>query len=279
MKKFLAACLICTMVWIACGGEDEADDDVPQVEITFPNDGSVVSGTVEITADATDDSVVVSVEFYIDDSLVSTDTLAPYAHSWSTGGLVDSSTHTIYAKAYDDEDNEGVSPTISVMVYNGFYEADNFNSYPSSVPQDTTYVSLDGNGNWSSTDWNIMREELDFDSNYIMVREFPVGSHNEATYHLAVHGNIVGLTVGFTYIEESNAELYIFISPDDTTWVDVTDQFNISTNATPTSTSADLTTLIAGYGPDAYIKFEAEASGGTEWYCAVDDFWVSGTIE
>ena len=67
MKKFFAACLICTMVWIACGGEDESEG--PEVEITVPSDGSVVSGTVEITADATDDSVVVSVEFCIDDSL------------------------------------------------------------------------------------------------------------------------------------------------------------------------------------------------------------------
>ncbi|UCD05558.1 MAG: hypothetical protein JSV98_10695 [candidate division WOR-3 bacterium] len=277
MKRFLAACLMCAMVWIACEGEDEAE--APQVEITFPVDGSVVSGTVEITADATDDSVVVSVEFYIDDSLVSTDTAAPYAHTWSTAGLVDSSTHTIYATAYDDEDNEGVSPTISVMVYNGFYEADNFNSYTSSSPLDTVFALLDGNGNWSATDWNVMREEIAFDSNYIMVREFPVSSHNEATYHLTAQANIVSLSVGFAYIEEANAEIYVLISPDDTTWVDVTDQFNISTNATPTNTSADLTTFVAGYGPDAYIRFEAEASGGTNWYCAVDDFWVSGTVE
>ena len=268
---------MCLMLWIACGGEDESE--IPQVEITFPVDGSVLSGTVEITADATDDSVVVNVEFYVDDSLVSTDTLAPYTHSWSTAGLVDSSTHTIYAKAYDNDGNEGTSPTISVMVYNGFYETDNFNSYASSSHLDSAYALLDGNGNWTSTDWNVMREEIAFDSNYIMVREFPVSSNNEARYHLTVQANIVSLNVGFAYIEESNAELYVFVSPDDTTWVDVTSEFNISTTTTPTNTSADLSTFVAGYGQDAYIKFEAEASGGTNWYCAIDDFWVSGTVE
>jgi len=268
---------MCMMLWIACGGEDESE--IPQVEITFPIDGSAVSGTVEITADATDDSVVVSVEFYIDDSLVSTDTLAPYAHSWSTAGLVDSSSHTIYAKAYDADDNEGISPTISVIVFNGFYESDDFNSYPSSSYLDSVYALLDGNGNWSSTDWNVMREEIAFDSNYIMVREFPVSSHNHATYHLTAQANIISLTVGFAYIEDTNAEIYVLVSPDDTTWVDVTDQFNISTTTTPTNTSVDLTAFLTGYGQDAYVRFEAEASGGTNWHCAIDDFWVSGTVE
>ncbi|UCG29575.1 MAG: hypothetical protein JSV53_08670 [candidate division WOR-3 bacterium] len=277
MKKSLAVCLMCAMLWIACGGDDESE--VPQVEITFPIDGSVVSGTVEITADATADVDIVTVEFYIDDSLVSADTSSPYGHSWSTVGLVDSSSHTIYAKAYDVDDNEGTSPTISVIVFNGFYESDDFNSYPSSVYQDSIYALLDGNGNWSSTDWNVIREEIAFDSNYIMVREFPVSSQNHATYHLTTQANIVSLSVGFAYIEEANAEIYVLISPDDTTWVDVTDQFNISTTTTPMNTSADLTAFVAGYGSDAYIRFEAEASGGANWHCAVDDFWVSGTVE
>jgi hypothetical protein len=277
VKKFFAACLICTMVWVACGGEDESE--VPQVEITFPVDGSLVSGTVEITADATGDVDIVTVEFYIDDSLVSADTSAPYTHAWSTVGLVDSSSHTIYAKACDVDDNEGTSPTISVIVFNGFNESDDFNSYPSSIHQDSVYALLDGNGNWASTDWNVMREEIAFDSNYIMVREFPVSSHNHATYHLITQANINSLTVGFAYMEDTNAEIYVLISPDDTTWVDVTDEFNISSTTTPTNTSAELTAFVAGYGPDAYIRFEAEASGGTNWHCAIDDFWVSGTVE
>jgi hypothetical protein len=265
------------MLWIACGGEDESE--LPQVEITFPIDGSVVSGTVEITADATDDSVVVNVEFYIDDSLVSTDSLAPYTHPWSTAGLVDSSSHTIYAKAYDADDNEGTSPTISVIVFNGFYESDDFNAYASSVTQDTVYALLDGNGNWSSIDWNVMREEIAFDSNYIMVREFPISPSNHATYHLSAQSSISGLTVGFTYIQETNGEINVFISPNDTTWVEITDQFGVSTTTTPVTTSADLTTFITDYEQHAYIKFEARASGGSGWFSAIDDFWVSGTVE
>jgi len=276
MKKILAACLVCMVMWIACGGEDA---ESPDVQITFPLDGSVVGGTVEIAADATDDDSVESVEFYINDSLVSTDTVAPYTHSWVTIGLVDSSSHAIYAKAYDADDNEGVAPTINVIVFNGFYESDDFNAYASSIIQDTILALLDGNGNWSSVDWNVMREEIAFDSNYIMVREFPINPSNYATYHVTGQANISGLTVGFAYIQDVNGEISVYISPNDTNWVDVTDQFSISTTTTPTPTSADLTAFVTDYGQDAYIRFKAHASGGANWYSAIDDFWVSGTVE
>ncbi|UCF71441.1 MAG: hypothetical protein JSW49_03975 [candidate division WOR-3 bacterium] len=277
MKKILAVSLACMVLWIACGGEDE--EGLPQVEITFPVDGTLVSGTIDITADATDDVGIVSVEFYIDDSLVSTDTIEPYTHSWSTVGLVDSSSHSIYARASDTDDNETTSQEVIVIVFNAFYASDDFNSYPSSLPQDTTYELLDGNGNWTSVDWNVMREEIAFDSNYIMVREFPISSNNHATYHLTAQGNIRNLSVGFVYIEEANGEIYVYISPDDSIWVEVTDQFNISTTTAPTNTSADLATFVTDYGQDVFIRFNADASGGMDWYSAIDDFWVSGIIE
>jgi hypothetical protein len=277
MKKILAACLVCMVLWITCGGEE--DSGLPQVEITSPADGSVVGGTVDITADATDDEGILTVEFYIDDSLASTDTTEPYAHSWVTMGLVDSSSHTIYAKAYDTDNNEATSQEVIVIVFNGFYLSDDFNSYQSSSPMDTTYALLDGNGSWSSVDWNVMREEFAFDSNYTMVREFPISPTNHATYHVTAQANIRGLTVGFTYIEDTNGELNVLISPDDSNWVDVTGEFNISTTTTPTITSADLAAFVAAYGQDAYIRFNAHASGGSNWYSAIDDFWVSGTIE
>jgi hypothetical protein len=196
-----------------------------------------------------------------------------------TIGLVDSSSHSIYARATDTDDNEASSQEVNVIVYNAFYASDNFNSYPSSSPTDTTYALLDGNGSWTSVDWNVMREEIAFDSNYIMVREFPISPLNHATYHLAAQANISGLTVGFAYIQESNGEISISISPNDTNWVDVTDQFSISTTTTPTTTSADLTAFVTDYGQDFYIRFNAHASGGSDWYSAIDDFWVSGTIE
>ena len=75
-------------------------DDPPTVSITSPLNGATVSGTVNVTADASDDVGVDKVEFYIDDVLKSTDTTSPYEYSWDTTEETDGS-HGIKAKAYD----------------------------------------------------------------------------------------------------------------------------------------------------------------------------------
>ena len=278
MKIILAACLACAIMWVACEGEDAG---MPEVMITSPVDGAEVNGTVEIMADATDDVGIVNVDFYIDSLLVCTDSTEPYGYSWSTAGLADSSVHTIFAMAYDTDTNEATSEEISVtvIVLNTFEASDDFDSYASSVATDTIYALLDGNGNWSSTDWNVMREELALAGNYIMVREFPISPTNQATYHLTAQGNIDTLTVGFTYIQQTNGEIDVYISPNDTDWVDVTSEFGIVTADSATTTSADLTTFVVDFGPDAYIRFEAHATGGSSWFSAIDDFWLSGTVE
>ena len=112
MNKVLSVITMCLLVWIGCGGDNEA----PVIEITNPVDGSIVSGTVNITAEATDDNEVDSVQFYIDDTLRSTSTAEPYTCSWETTGLENNSSHTIYAMAYDAAENESASDTISVIV-------------------------------------------------------------------------------------------------------------------------------------------------------------------
>jgi len=115
MKKICRVTIICAMLWISCGGDKEP----PDVQITNPANNAVVSGTVNITADATDNIGVEKLEFYIDGIAVSTATSEPYSYSWTTTSLQDSSSHTIYAKAYDAAENEGISSTITVIVNNG----------------------------------------------------------------------------------------------------------------------------------------------------------------
>lgn len=74
----------------------------PFLLLTAPANGVLVlSGTpVTCTATATDDSAVVAVRFYVDDTLVATDTQSPYTCDWTTGAL---GTFTITAEAEDDE--------------------------------------------------------------------------------------------------------------------------------------------------------------------------------
>ncbi len=114
MKSSLifTALFITFIFWFGC------TKNVPEVTITSPQDGDVVSGYVDITVEATDQEGVVRVEFYIDDSLEYTAPDTPYVYTWETYGLEDSSYHDIYAKAYDGDGNEAVSDTINVMVDN-----------------------------------------------------------------------------------------------------------------------------------------------------------------
>jgi len=99
------------------------DEDAPIVNITNPQNGSTVSGTVTIQAEATDRSIkgkapsgIQKVEFYIDGTLVGADTTSPYTYSWNTDSLQYGSTHTIQAKAYDNTGRVGVSPEVTVTI-------------------------------------------------------------------------------------------------------------------------------------------------------------------
>ena len=92
------------------------DNAPPTVQITNPDDQSVVTGTTLVTANATDDVEVVKVEFYIDGFLKLTDVSAPYTFSRDTTSVSNGS-HTITAIVYDLV-NKSASDTITVSVEN-----------------------------------------------------------------------------------------------------------------------------------------------------------------
>ncbi|WP_224981916.1 Ig-like domain-containing protein [Geomonas agri] len=93
------------------------DVTAPTVAVTSPSSGSTVSGTVSVTASASDNVSVSKVEFYRNGVLVSTSTASPYAYSWDTTKVANGS-YTLTAKAYDGSGNVGVSQSSSVNVSN-----------------------------------------------------------------------------------------------------------------------------------------------------------------
>lgn len=93
------------------------DLEDPTVSITSPIEGSTVSGTVNVTASATDNIGVTKVEFYVDGSLESTDTSSPFVFSWDSTSVPNGS-HNLTAKAYDAVGNVGTSIAVSVSVSN-----------------------------------------------------------------------------------------------------------------------------------------------------------------
>jgi sulfur relay (sulfurtransferase) DsrF/TusC family protein len=104
------------IAWLA-NGTTGSDTTPPTASITAPANGATVSGTVSVTATASDNVGVTKVEFYLDGVLQSTDTTSPYAWSWNTTTATNA-THSLTAKAYDAANNIGTSTAVSVTVNN-----------------------------------------------------------------------------------------------------------------------------------------------------------------
>jgi predicted secreted protein len=93
------------------------DSTAPTVSLSAPTAGTV-SGTVSVSANATDDIGVVGVQFQLDGAdLGSEDTTAPYAIDWNTT-TASNSTHTLTAVARDAAGNLATSSPVTVTVDN-----------------------------------------------------------------------------------------------------------------------------------------------------------------
>ena len=99
-------------------GAGPPDTTPPTTSITAPASGATVSGTVNVTASASDNVGVTRVEFYVDGALASTDTTSPYSFSWATSGYANGSSHGLSSNAYDAAGNVGTSATVTVTVNN-----------------------------------------------------------------------------------------------------------------------------------------------------------------
>lgn len=87
----------------------------PSVSLVSPGNNSNVTGTVSVTASASDNTDVVKVEFYVNGVLTASDTTAPYTFAWDTTPLP-TGTYTLFAKAYDAAGNVGQSGNSTVSV-------------------------------------------------------------------------------------------------------------------------------------------------------------------
>src|SRR5207249_11021794 len=99
------------------------DTTPPAVSITAPANGATVSGSVTVTASASDNVGVTAVTISVDGTTLCVDNPASYSCSWDTTTTTNAS-HTISATATDAAGNTGTAPVVSVTVSN--------------VPPDTT---------------------------------------------------------------------------------------------------------------------------------------------
>lgn len=130
---------------------DSPDIVPPQVAIMNPQGGQVVEGTVHVTVHATDDRSVQKVALFIDGDSAQVKSSYPYEFNWDTSALSDSTSHTLFAKAFDSGGNSAVSGVVTITVYPRTGEAgDNiaptvFVLYPitGTIVRNTVQVSVD----------------------------------------------------------------------------------------------------------------------------------------
>jgi hypothetical protein len=105
------------LLYTLFGGGGGGDTTPPTTSITSPANGATVSGTVTVSASASDNVGVSRVELFVDGSLHSTDTSSPYSFSWNTTTVANGS-HNLQTRAYDAAGNSGSSSVVSVNVSN-----------------------------------------------------------------------------------------------------------------------------------------------------------------
>ena len=94
------------------------DSTAPTTTLTAPTSGSVISGTLLVSATAMDNVGVTKVEFYAGTTLLGSDTTAPYSVQWNTTPVANGA-YSLISKAYDAAGNVGTSAAVSVLVRNG----------------------------------------------------------------------------------------------------------------------------------------------------------------
>jgi concanavalin A-like lectin/glucanase superfamily protein/Big-like domain-containing protein len=129
------------------------DSTPPTITLTSPGNGSSSSGTITVSANASDNVGVAGVQFMVDGvNLGSEDTSSPYSVSWNTATASNGS-HTLTARARDAAGNQTTSSAITVSVSNtatvptlsGLVAAFAFNENSG-----TTAADLSGNSNTAS---------------------------------------------------------------------------------------------------------------------------------
>ncbi len=123
-----------------------AQNDLSPPVITFnqpptPIEAATVSGQQSISATATDDVGVVKVDFLVNNVVVASDNVAPYAFTWNSLLNADGAA-SLSAAAYDAVGNSTVTTAINVVV----------NNFPSNLLSNPS-LEIDANNNAIADNW------------------------------------------------------------------------------------------------------------------------------
>ncbi|MEO0225071.1 MAG: Ig-like domain-containing protein, partial [candidate division WOR-3 bacterium] len=121
------------------------DIQPPQVSITNPANNANISGTVEIRAQATDNSGISKVLFYINNICVSTDTTSPYSYSWNTTNYSNGQ-YIVRVEAFDTSGNTSYAQITITVNNTGNIEISTYTVNINIQPQGAGNVNLNPPG-------------------------------------------------------------------------------------------------------------------------------------
>ncbi|MCP4703518.1 MAG: Ig-like domain-containing protein [candidate division Zixibacteria bacterium] len=156
-----------------------SDPFIPLLSFSHPFDSAIVDDTVTIIAAVSHPVGVDSVEFYIDDAIVSsaTDLTAPYeylldASSWEIGSL-----HDISTKAYYGPSHVGYSDTIEIIY---LWEEMATDDSPEGLPQDVVRMLA------RSTE-TVLELRYEYAKNWSYPYPLTMGQFNDSTIDLGIY--------------------------------------------------------------------------------------------
>ena len=122
MRKLYLLLPVILFIGLSCEAiletlSEEEDTTPPTVSISSHISGQTVNEIVTITVTTEDNEGISKVEFYMNDSLVLTDSVPPYEYKWDTQQYENNSEHTVKVISYDESDNSTESETITLIVY------------------------------------------------------------------------------------------------------------------------------------------------------------------
>ncbi|MEJ2636459.1 MAG: Ig-like domain-containing protein [Calditrichia bacterium] len=127
------------VVTVTVQSDNIVDNTPPSVSLLYPVAGSTVSGNVDILAEAEDNVAIDYLELYVDGQIYQTVTNAPWKFQWDTSTLPGGSTHALFVKAYDTNQNQGISEVISVTIQS-----------PDNIPPTVTILYPPGGATYSA---------------------------------------------------------------------------------------------------------------------------------
>src|SRR6185295_15502329 len=108
---------VCTVSGL-CAGATGGDTTPPTVSMTAPAANATLAGTVTVSANASDNTGVVGVQFRANGTNIGAeDTTAPYSISWNSASVANGS-YSITAVARDAAGNATTSSGVAVTVAN-----------------------------------------------------------------------------------------------------------------------------------------------------------------